>query len=124
MCTYTRKEAIDDGVLIDVTQSAIEAGFKIPVAATRAVWDQYIEWTNEDDKKQTAQHQSGRLWDVLWMLFIACKRSRDASEIRYYLYVVPRDGRTKRAKKITLKSVIGGGDEGEPVITIMLPNED
>lgn len=30
----------------------------------------------------------------------------------------------KSAVMIKLKSVIGGGDNGEPVITIMLPEED
>src|SRR4051812_27741843 len=33
---YTRKQAIEDGVLVDVTETAKEAGFKIPVALTRA----------------------------------------------------------------------------------------
>lgn len=122
--TYSRNDALADGILIDVTNEAKAAGFKIPVAVTRAVWDQYIEWAKEDDDKQTVQHQSGRLYDVLWMLFIACKRCRDEAELRFSLSVIPRDGQTKRAKKITLKSIIGAGDNGAPVITIMLPTED
>ena len=40
--SYTRKQAIADGILIDITETAIEAGFKFHVAVTHAVWNQYI----------------------------------------------------------------------------------
>src|ERR1700733_14795463 len=121
---YTRAQALEDGELVDVTEMAKKTGFIIPVAITRAVWNEYIEWTNEDTNKQTIQDHSGRLWDVLWMLHIACKRSKGESSLCYGLHVIPRDGHSKSAVMIKLKSVIGGGDNGEPVITIMLPNED
>ena len=39
---YTRAQAIEDGVLIDVSKMAKEAGFVIPVAVTDAVWNEYI----------------------------------------------------------------------------------
>jgi type I site-specific restriction endonuclease len=70
---YTRAQALEDGVLVDVSETAREAGFKIPVAVTRAVWDQYIAWTDEDTNNQTIQDEAGRLWDVLWMLMCAIK---------------------------------------------------
>jgi len=35
----TRADAIADGFLVDVSDMAKEAGFKWPVAVTRAVWD-------------------------------------------------------------------------------------
>ncbi|MFC1602203.1 DUF6573 family protein [Pseudomonadota bacterium] len=37
---------------------------------------------------------------------------------------MPRDGKAMKAKLVTLKLVIGPGDQGEPVNTIMLPDED
>jgi hypothetical protein len=39
--SYARSEseALADGVLVDVTETAREAGFVIPVALTRAAWD-------------------------------------------------------------------------------------
>ena len=40
--SYTRAQAIEDGVLIDVTRMAQEAGFKYPVAITASVWHEYI----------------------------------------------------------------------------------
>lgn len=121
---YSRSQAISDGELINVSSVAEEAGFKLPVAVTRAVWFQYIEWTPADDDKQTVQHESGRLWDVLWMLSLACRRSANDSTLNYRLYVIPRDGRSRKPRQIELKAVIGGGDNGEPVITVMLPDED
>jgi hypothetical protein len=35
---YTRADALRDGVLIDVSEVAREAGFKWPVALTAADW--------------------------------------------------------------------------------------
>jgi len=42
----------------------------------------------------------------------------------FELYRVPRDGRATEAELTTLKLVVGLGDEGEPVMTILLLNED
>lgn len=121
---YSRTQALADGVLVDVTELAKEAGFKIPVAVTEAVWNKYIEWNDVDSKKQTIQDTEGRLWDVLWMLRLSINKNKSADLILYQIYVVPRNGKTKKAKLSHLKATIGAGDNGEPVITIMLPNED
>lgn len=123
--SYSRREAIADGNLVDVSAMAKEAGFKIPVAVTASVWHQYIEWTDEDSENQTSQDQEGRFWDVLYMLYVAVKSYAASTNCIFYkLLIVPRDGKTEIPRMIELKSVIGGGDNGEPVITIMLPNED
>lgn len=121
---YSRTQAIADGVLIDVTNMAREAGFTIPVAVTDAGWSHCVEWTDEDTKRQAYQDVDGRLWDVLSMLRFAIAKNRNTSYLLYKLYVVPRDGKTIKAKLTQLKALIDAGDNGEPVITIMLPNED
>lgn len=36
--SYSRAQAIEDGVLVDVSSMAKEAGFIWPVAVTAAVW--------------------------------------------------------------------------------------
>ena len=36
---YTRAQAIEDGILVDVSDTAREAGFNIPVTVTRTVWN-------------------------------------------------------------------------------------
>ena len=42
LSVYTRAQAIEDGILVDVSDTAREAGFKIPVAVTRSVWNRLV----------------------------------------------------------------------------------
>lgn len=119
---YTRQQAIADGVLVDVSTAAAEAGFRIPVCLTRTAWADAVEWTDADSKRQVYQDESGRLWDLLYMARLAARRG--GSEIRYTFLRVPRGGRGVRPRLVTLKAICGPGDHGEPVITIMLPDED
>jgi len=119
---YTREQAIKDGCLVDVSTTAAEAGFRYPVTITRAAWADCVEWTAEDSHRQTYQDEAGRLWDVLWMARLAARRGGE--RLAYQLYCVPRGGRGVRARLTTLHMHIGPGDQGEPVITILMPNED
>ncbi|WP_114814048.1 DUF6573 family protein [Paraburkholderia kururiensis] len=118
--TYTRAQAIADGVLVDVSAMAREAGFRIPVALTSAVWADCVAWTDAD----SGRGESGRLWDVLWMGALAAKRARGTQRIAFELNRVPRDGRTTQPRPVVLNLHIGPGDNAEPVITILMPNED
>lgn len=122
--TYTREQAIDDGMLVDVTETATEAGFRIPVAMTRAAWADCVEWSEADSKRQTYQDEAARLWDVLWMAMNAARRGAGRQSLQFQLYRVPRGGRATRPRLVELVASIGSGDQGEPVITIMLPGED
>lgn len=121
---YTRAQAIEDGVLVDVSDMAREAGFRWPVAMTSAAWADCVAWSEDDDQRQVYQDESGRLWDVLWMAFVAIRSANGGTQLEYQLYRVPRDGKSVEAGLTTLKLVCGPGDTGEPVITIMLPGED
>ena len=123
--TYTRAQAIEDGVLIDAGSMAQEAGFKWPVAVTSAAWADYVTWSEDDSDKQVHQDESGRLWDVLFMASHAIRaHSCSGDRLLFQLYRVPRDGRSIKAELTTLKLIVGPGDQGEPVITILLPHED
>ena len=123
--TYTRAQALADGVLVDATTMAREAGFEWPLALTQAAWQDCVAWTERDNRLQVYQDESGRLWDVLFMAHWAIKSTADASsKLCYALLRVPRDGCAQEAIEVTLKLMLGAGDAGEPVITIMLPNED
>ena len=62
--TYTRAQAIEDGILVDVSDTAREAGFNIPVALTRTVWERLVALP---EGYRGFQDERGRLWDVLWM---------------------------------------------------------
>jgi hypothetical protein len=121
--TYTRQQAIEDGYLIDVSYQAVEAGFRYPVALTRAVWEDCVAWSDDDSQRQAYQDEAGRLWDVLWMASRAALRSR-GERVQFQLYRVPRGGRGVRPRLVTLVMHIGPGDEGDAVVTLMLPGED
>ena len=120
--SYSRAQAIADGILVDVSETAREAGFVFPVAMTRAAWSDCVEWSEADSLRQIYQDESGRLWDVLWMASRAARHGGE--EIRFQLYRVARGGRGTRPRLVTLKPLCGPGDDVEPVITLMLPDED
>ena len=123
--TYTRAQAIEDGVLIDAGNIAQEAGFQWPVAVTSAAWADCVAWSEDDSDKQVHQGESGRLWDVLFMASHAVRtRSGSGDRLLFQLYRLPRDGRSTQAELTTLKLIVGLGDQGEPVITVLLPDED
>jgi hypothetical protein len=122
---YTRAQAIEDGQLIDVSETAREAGFTLPVAMTATVWSDCVAWTQDDNVKQAYQDESGRLWDILFMAYHGIRTNKaSGDQLLYQLYRVPRDGRSTKAVLTTLKLIIGPGDTPGPVITILLPNED
>ncbi len=114
---YSRADAITDGALIPVDPKiAGEAGFKVPVAITRAAHTAYVALTPAAER--AGNSVEGRLWDVLYM----ARRQLRAGESSnlFQLYVVTT---TTRPKPITLRITIGPGDEGEPVLTILCPEE-
>ncbi|MDE0095044.1 MAG: hypothetical protein OXN16_16525 [Gammaproteobacteria bacterium] len=123
--TYTRDQAHLDGNLVDVGAMAGEAGFRWPVSLTAAAWADCVAWSEDDSRRQTAQDESGRLWDVLFMAAYAIRIAAGCGDrLLFPLYRVPRDGLTTSAREVTLKLVVGPGDAGEEVVTIMLPGED
>lgn len=117
---YTRKQAIEDGVLIDVTETAKEAGFRMPVALTSAVWAEFVAVPDGVE----AQDEAGRLWDVLTMCRYGIASSKEkGSVIRFRLHV-RNDNREGEPPLVTLKAICGPDDNAEPCITILLPEED
>lgn len=117
---YTRAQALSDGVLIDVTDTAGEAGFRVSVALTAAVWADCVAWDHEHE--QAPQDEPGRLWDVLVMAAHAARFNKGDSRAPFYVLRIPSQG--QRAEPVQLVAHIGPGDDGEPVITIMQPGED
>lgn len=122
---YTRAQALADGVLIDAGPMAGEAGFRWPVALTVDAWADCVAWDESDSERQLHQDQSGRLWDVLFMAAYGARANAErGSELLFELYRVPRDGQATEAELTTLKLMVGPDDDGEPVMTILLPHED
>lgn len=124
--SHSRAQMIADGDLVDISEIAREAGFKFPVAMTRAAWMDCVEWTDADsDRTGAYQDQSGRLWDVAFMSYYAIKSHKNpGSMIMVDLARVDREGSSTEAQEVKLKMICHPGDNHEPVLTIMLPDED
>jgi hypothetical protein len=131
--SYTRAQAIEDGYLIDLGTFSFrpnltvlqEVGIKFPVSMTRAAYSRAVQEDGRD--LPPSQDLSGRTFEVVYMLKQAIKRSAGGSEIRYSLSVInwrTATGQSVKRQAVQLKALCGPGDDGEPVITIMLPDED
>jgi hypothetical protein len=134
--SYSRAQAIEDGVLVDLNDPSFtfrpglnicaEAGIKYPIAMTVAAYSATV--SEPGTPLPPGQDISGRLWDVLTMFKVAAKQGGE--EIRFPVSVVnwvsvdgERINRTKR-ETVILKAICGPGDSAEPVITVLLSDED
>jgi hypothetical protein len=115
--SYTRAQAIADGVLIDVSETAKEAGIVYPTAFTAAVWAKYVETL----EKVGCPDEKARVAYLLFMFHAAAKASSPKTDTLLFDVIVMIDDKLKTEK---LKSICGPGDSAEPVLTIMLPGED
>lgn len=116
--TYTRKDAIEDGILEDISEIAQETGFTCPVAisqgVTYTVHKALINPKYQNDRE-------GILWDILTMAKSAIKNYEGDSNILSFKVIITGAGPRKYHD---LKLICGPGDQGEMVITILLPQED
>ena len=103
---YTRKQAISDGVLIDISQHA-KGLFKAPVAITDTAFEMLVDKFS-DFNGFDAEDVLKRLMNCFFSLAQFSKSSQLIFDFEGY----------------TFKSIASGGDSGELVLTIMLPEED
>ena len=125
LSAYTRAQAIEDGILVDVSETAREAGFKIPVAVTRTVWSRLVALP---EGYRGFQDESGRLWDVLWMARHYALRASNSNRVTMCVLVRDvrkdlRDSHRPPRRHFPIVA-IGASDQGEPVITVMFPEDD
>jgi hypothetical protein len=119
---YTREQALEDGVLIDVSETAKEAGIKFHTVITARVMGEVV--ATPAKAAQWGESDSGRLWDVLTMLRHGIKNLRPGEDPDHVNFsVIATDC---RGRKVTHKlwSLCGPSDRMEPVITIMMRGED
>jgi hypothetical protein len=117
---YTRAQAVADGVQVDVTKTAQEAGIKFPMFLTRAVWENYV--TVPPDV--TGQDEAGRLWDVVWMTRFGIIRARPGVDRIPVAMYVRNDNRAARLVKLIATCGALDIDDPQPAITVMMPDED
>ena len=117
---YTRSQAVADGVQVDVTKTAQEAGIKFPMFLTRAVFDNYVAVPPD----VTGQDEAGRLWDLVWMARFAILRSHGHTDrLPVTLYVRNDNHRAKLVKLIAVCSALDI-DDPQPALTLMMADED
>ena len=119
--TYTRQQAIEDGVLVDLMQNDLgqisRQHYKCPIACTLGVFAlmrravEHPDWGND---------YCGVLHDILTMSKSTYAKKLDRSTVLFEARITGTG--CKRAHSLRL--VVGPGDDMEPVITIMLPDED
>jgi hypothetical protein len=120
---YTRAQAIADGVLVDVTETAKEVGFKLPVVITEAL---HTRLTPTKADAGPGQEYDGRLWDVLWLAAFTIKladRGTDTVTFTVVLQEVEAKSGQPQNSDLRLRAVCDPGDEGEPVVTIGFPED-
>jgi excisionase family DNA binding protein len=109
----TRRDAIEEGELIEITHMGKDAGIVYPLAVSARAAQCLVPFPNIPQETVTEN-----LWDTLHAFREKAKRTVETEfEFSVSLYqngLVPT---------ITLKAAVSPGDDGEPVITIMAPEE-
>ena len=118
--TYTRKQAIADGVQVDVSTVAQEAGIKYPMFLTRAVFDTYVAVP----EGVTGQDEAGRTWDLVWMTRFGILRARTGVDRIPVALYVRNDDRAARLVKLIATCGPLDVDDPQPSITLMMVDED
>jgi len=118
--SYTRKQAVADGVQVEVTSTAKEAGISFPVFLTRSVFDSCVAVP----PNVQGQDEAGRLWDIVWMLRFAISRSRPGSDRISVALYVRNDNRAAKLVKLIAQCGPLDMNDPQPAITVMMPDED
>ncbi|HIJ87411.1 MAG TPA: hypothetical protein HPP97_06940 [Desulfuromonadales bacterium] len=110
---YTRQQALEDGVLIDLSASYPEECkiYRYPVACTQSVWA-IIECAAE---KKLGSFK-GIVGDLLWMSQKGIIRKLSESTMIFCVIL--------GIKGHNLKVMIGPADDMSPCVTVMLEGED
>jgi hypothetical protein len=124
--SYTRAEAITDGVLINLSMFVHRTGVPVlellgiryPVAMTSTAYELVLG--ERDGELHDTAAITGRVIYFLAVLkrAILAHRGEDPTLMEFTCTSA------KHLQPMELKAVCGPGDDAEPVITVMLPGED
>ncbi len=112
---YTRAQALEDGVLVDVTSWA-SGSFRHPVALTAALWAIVSDLPAGQDQAVLGD----RVKELLRAsVQVAQECSRPTSQFTFPFLIGTGGG----LRTLELLAHSGPGDQGEPVITIGFPSD-
>ena len=125
--TYSHRQAVEDGLLIDVSDTARRMGFDVPVFVTNTIWTEVI----------CPDRVIGRLQVGLFLAYVKGilrnLHEEDALEDDLIelpmtlpmvgVHVVDRDGKEVEPEERTLWLHLDANDAGEPIFTILFPED-
>lgn len=120
--TYSRAQAIADGCLIDLSATARALGLRYPVACTHATWAAAIaaDTSDADGSPEATERRLSRVRQLLETLRAAARISPDDIA----RFSMQPHGLPLGSDFVELWARCTGGDDGQPVVTIMLRGED
>lgn len=119
----TRAQALNDGMLIDMTEMAAEAGIKYPTAVSGNLYHEHI--VPSANTLDIDQSMVGRLWDVLMVFRVYAQRSQGSRVSFPVDFVSGRSsGGAPVVRTVTVLAMVHPGDSGEPVVTFMLLEDE
>jgi hypothetical protein len=123
--SYTRAEALKDGVLVDVSEAAKSLGFLTPVAFTQDVHGNHVQPSNVT-RPEDAQERITGILTALRAAHAREVRTRtlQAGDSVIFRLPLPAGAEASRAPVHYLKALLGPGDAGEPVVTVCEVYED
>jgi hypothetical protein len=113
----TRTQAIERGILIDVSEIAGEVGITVPTVLTAGAWQKFVKVPDDMPK----HCERDRLWNLLNMLYANLRRNPQDDYFRFDV-LVTNDHNPPRP--LSLKAILGPDDTGNSAFTILLPQED
>lgn len=116
--SYTRADALADGVLIDITPTAQTYGFKLPFAISDALYHGYV--MPPDGLEGQGQSLEGRLHDLLTLAMVTARKGLEQDRIEFEVLFLMRPG---ELEKVLVVLHVGPGDAGEAVLTLCLPED-
>ena len=117
---YTQAQAVADGVQVEVSNVAAEAGIRFPVFLTRTVFDAFVTVP----EGVTGQDEARRLWDIVWMLHFAIRKSQHRQNRLPLALYVRNDNRKPRLVKLIAFCGPLDIDGAQSAFTVMMPDED
>lgn len=117
--SYTRAQAIADGVLVDVTEAATAVGFKVHTVLTATLYHGYV--VPPAGLEGEGQSVSGRLHDLLTMALFAARACKGTDRVYFKVSFLMAQG---RSTTVDIIAHIGSGDTPAPILTIMMPEDD
>ena len=118
--SYTRKQALADGMQYDLSKIAREAGITFPVFITVAAFELFVVVPDGVE----GQDEEGRRWDIVWMLRFAIQRSKPGVRRLPVAFYCRNDNRSPKLHKLIAECGPVDIDDPQPAITLMLPDED